>query len=193
MGAHQVCREGYISQEFLMCVCVAAGLERGVGGGRLSGKGTYWMALCLFCWSFLFPHFDVIFATGISANPVSFALKLSLTSTSQYKAYMLALFISHMWQSGYPGKETWNPLSFSFMSLNLQLAYKSQQSTFFFSILLRSLTFLYTCLSCESLKATRIPPRRALGEGERTFPREDAIWTMGPIRPSALAEKKPPS
>lgn len=159
MRAHQVCREGYISQEFLMCVCVCS--------GELWGEGNYWMALCLFCWSFLFPHFDVIFATGISANPVSFALKLSLTSTSQYKAYMLALFICLMWESGCPGKETWNPLSFSVMSLSLQLAYKSQQSTFFLSIFLRPLTFLYTCLSCESLKATRVPLRGALGEGER--------------------------
>ena len=184
MGAHQLCREGYISQEFLMCVCV-----RG-----LWGDGNYCTVLCLFCWSFLFPHFGVIFATGISANPVRFALKLYLISTFQYKAYMFALFIFLMWQSGCPGKETWNPLSFSFMSLSLQLAYKSQQPTSFLSIFLRPpLTFLYTRFSCESLKATRDPPRRALGEGERMFPKEGVFWTMGPTRPPALAEKKPPS
>lgn len=34
---------------------------------------------------------------------------------------------------------------------------------------------LHTCLSYESLKATRVLPGGGLGEGERTFPREGAL------------------
>ena len=165
------------------CVCVAGGC---------GGKGTivqfYVCFVEVFSFHTLVWYLPLGFQLFQSALPWSFPLP---QPPSIRLTCLLSLFFL-MWQSGCPGKETWNPLSFSFMSLILQLAYKSQQPTSFLSILLRPLTFLYTRFSCESLKATRDPPRRALGEGERTFPRDGAFWTMGPTRPPALAEKKPP-
>lgn len=113
---------------------------------------------------------------NFSYNPVSFALMILFPPphprTGLYSE-MLVFFISLLKQGWLLWKAYLKSFLLLSLSLSLQHTADSQQVPFFVSLLPSPLTFLYTCFSHESLRATG-PSQRRFREGERTCPREGA-------------------